>query len=170
MIKNSYTATIFFSAAALVLFGLLGWSFYHIAGEHRQSVEYLRQEGESAAEERAFQALRRIQTSAEEDLAAFESAVFSQDKLLPVIEPLENAGRTLGLKTEISSVEKTLPDAGPLGFLISIDSEGSWKGAFAFLQAVENLPYRVVFKEASLAKKKEGPWRAYFTIFMPAFE
>ena len=94
-------------------------------------------------------------------MVVFSKVVPDKDPIVQMIEKIEPAGPRLGIDAEITSVEE-----GENGFRLFIEAEGDWAGAFSYLKAIENLPYRVVFERMNLDKSGLA-WRLNTVIFLP---
>lgn len=172
MPKNTplFVVLLSLTLSAIVALGVYG--VYRIGAEDRSVAELLKSADESAGKLTLFQSVRALQSNAGADIAAFERLALTNETLVPMIETIENVGRSLGLETKIISVDKVAKgkDASALGgFRVAVESDGGWSGSLAFLKALESLPYRVNFEETSYLKGASG-WHSRIVIFLPSFE
>ena len=155
------TKPVTFSIVVLALLGLLGASFYQIRSSDKQTLILAQEAEKKAYEAKLLQQVKLLRNTAGADLVAFSKLVLGKDTIVPMIEKIELAGRRLGIDAEITSVEE-----GENGFRLFIEAEGDWAGAFSYLKAIENLPYRVVFERMNLDKSGLA-WRLNTVIFLP---
>jgi hypothetical protein len=158
------------SLVVLIMLASLIIVFYRLSSESKEASRLLNLIGQTEKEIALIDSARLFRDSAQEEIAAFESLVLSENKLVSVIESIEGAGRALSLETEIVSVSKVgdAPEGEPQEIEITIESNGSWTGNFSFLKAIENLPYQVKVREASFLKAPET-WRSHISISLSTF-
>ena len=168
MIKNSKFTLIFLSVAAFIILAFLLLDLYNIRSKNKETSRLLNIADQAAEEEVLVQSIRTIQNSAKGDLEAFEKAVLSEDKLVPLIESIEGAARLLGVDLEISSVEEAGEATAdePQKLDIVLVGKGSWASVFSFLKALESLPHRVMINKTTLSKG-ESLWNT--TIFLSLY-
>src|SRR3989338_8481444 len=152
--QNSKLRLILTSFAAALMAALLVLDFYHIRSKNAETLRLVELANAKESEEILAKSIKEIQNNSRAELSAFEQIVLSDSEIVPIIENIEKAGRALGLITEITSVEK-INDADPAlpqRIRIIVESDGSWRGIFALLKAIESLPNRVLLEETTLAK------------------
>mgnify|MGYP001614585040 CR=1 FL=1 len=158
--KNSKTVLIFSGAATLLLLLVFFWGFRNIR-ERGANIALLKNKvSEASAEDSLIRSLATLKRSAGEELDAFNNRALTDNNLVSLIESLEDKASSLGLDLEIVSVNKTANESLPLEveFLnIVIDADGSWRGVYSFLLALESLPHRVIFEKVNFSKR-EGHW------------
>ena len=170
-LKESRSILSLLSAVTLVLLALLVLDFYHIRTQNKKTSDMLNLANKAREDESLAQSVRLLQNTAGEDVEALGDLGLTPRRLVETIESIENAGRSLGLDTEIISVDKIeRPDpSDPQQIVIVIENIGPWAGSFAFLQAMESMPNRVVMKEASFNKEETG-WRSGITLSLYSFD
>ena len=156
---------------SIVLLAVLTLGVYSIRVKNKGTSELLNLADETVEREILAQSIRMLQNNAQEDLAAFNNFVLSGDKLVSLIESIEETGRTLGLDTEIVSVGKIEDKRSiePDIIRIVIESQGSWAPILSFLRAIESLPYRVMIDESGLSKVEIG-WRSKIILSLHSFD
>ena len=155
-----------------ILLAALVFGLYDIKTKNIEISRVINEVDQAAETEGLIQSIKEIQNSASEDLEIFETIVFTSDKLVPLIEAIEEAGNKLGLETKIASVseiEDKKSDEPKLIRMVIETSGGSWAATLSFLRAVENLPHRVMVEETNLSKEGES-WRLRMTISIHAFD
>lgn len=157
---------VFLALVAALIFGI------HDIRTKNTEISRLVNEADRAAEtENLIQSIKEFQSEASEDLTTFDSTVFTDDKLVPLIDKIEGLGRSLGLETRIASVSEVedKKSAEPKIIKIVIETtEGSWSSTLAFLKTIENLPHRVMVEEASASKETDS-WRLRMTVSLHSF-
>lgn len=148
-----------------MLMAFLLLDIYNIRAKNKETSRLLNQADEAAEVGVLVQSIRLIQNNAREDLEAFEELALSDSKIVPLIESIEKAGQSLGVKTEIASVEKT---DEPQQLNLIIETEGSWAGTLSFLKAIESLPHRVMVKSVNVSKD-ESLWSATIALSLYLF-
>src|SRR3989344_6699725 len=149
------------SSITLALAVLLFFSFYQIQGENREAEELKQEVLRRGAEEELLQKVKILKNTGESELEIFDKLELNKDTIVPMIERLESASRSLGLDSEISAADEVEG-----GFRLSLESEGAWRGIFSYLKAIESLPYRVDFEKLALSKSGSD-WRLVTVIFLP---
>lgn len=168
--KNSKVVLIISSLVACILLVILGLAVYRIGRENNETSDLLQQADQAAEVERLSQSIRSIQTTQHDEIAAFQDVALTEDRLVVVIEGIESAARALSLDAKIVSVDKTGESATePQKITIVIDSDGSWKGNFSLLRAIESLPYHISIENADLSKSGTS-WHSHFTIVLLSFK
>ena len=162
---------ILLSLVSLALVALLVLDFYQIRAKNEETsrLTNLLDKGESM--EILTQAIRNLQNNSWVEFETFQQLTLTNDSLVPLIESLENTGRSLGLTTKIISINKSGdPEAPePQKIQMVVESSGTWRGTFLFLKAIESVPYRVMFEGVELAQST-GLWRARVTLSLYAFK
>lgn len=172
--KNSGSKTILILLFLVfaVLLATLVFGLYDMRTKNAGISRVINEADQAAETERLIQSIKELQASNSEDLEAFETIVFTSDKLVPLIESIEEAGDKLGLETKIASVSEIedKKSAEPRLIRIVIEaSEGSWGSTLSFLRAVENLPHRIMVEESNLSKEGDS-WHLRMTISIHTFD
>lgn len=126
---------------------------------------------DSTAESKLLvQNIRTVQNDAAEEIKSFDNIVLSDDKLVSFIENIENLSRARSLEISIASVDKVEDKKALEPHLVRIvmETQGSWSDNFAFLRAIESLPYRVMIESSNFAKE-EDTWRLRITLILYVF-
>jgi hypothetical protein len=167
---NTHFRLALLSILALLLMGTLSFAFYKLRAENLETARLLGVLQESEKKEETARKVRELQESASADIAAFEALALSPETLVPTIESIEDAGRALGLATEIVSVTREgEAGAGTQTVKIVVESTGSWRGNFLFLKALENLPQRAKI-ESTHFSKAESLWRSRMELTLLSFD
>lgn len=169
--RNSKLLLTIFSLVSLALLAVLILSVYSIRIKNRETSELLNLIDNAAEMEMLTRSIKAIQYDAREDIKAFGDFVLSSDKLVPLIESIEGAGRTLGLDTKIISVgkieDKKLIESDMIR--IVMETQGPWAPTLSFLRAVESLPNRVMIEESSFSRG-ETVWRSKIVLSLYSFD
>lgn len=168
--NNSRLLLLALSLILVALFAVLAFGIYSIRVKDRKTSELLNLADHNAEVGKLARSVRTIQSNAAEDIRAFDSLVLNSDKLVPLIENLEETGRVLGLSTNILSVEKTEDKESPEPDIIRIiiEAQGSWAKTIFFLRAIESLPYRTMIEGSNLSKVEIG-WRSKIILSLHSF-
>ncbi len=156
---------------AITLLATLIFVVYSIRSKNRQASELLNTADRIAEATVLADSIDNIKAEAGSDLEALEDLTLSSDKLIVFIESIEDVGRQLKLDMNISSVERVEDKKAtePSVFRMVLDARGSWLSTFAFLRALENLPYRVMVDEINLSRVEIG-WQAKVILSIHSFE
>lgn len=157
---------VFFALSAVIIFGI-----YDIKAKNKKTSELLNEADRLAEAENLTQSIKMIQASVAADLTALDNLVLVNDKLVPLIESVEEAGQELGLDTDIISVEKIVDKKSVEPDIIRIVTEtrGPWAPTLSFLRAIESLPHRVTISDASFSKV-ETNWRSRIVLTLYSFD
>ena len=154
----------------LVLLGLVAFAVYEIEKRNKETAILVDEARRVSVTGGTIQAVKVIQSNAKEELEAFDELVLVGDKLVPLIDKIERSGRELGLETSTASVERIVGEgAEPDLIRLTIEADGSWSGGFAFLQALENLPTRVMISDSSLNRTGDG-WHLKVVLLLHSFD
>ncbi|MEX2013479.1 MAG: hypothetical protein WD897_01000 [Parcubacteria group bacterium] len=169
--KNSKLLLITLSFISVILLTILILGAYNIQLKNKEASELLNLADESAEARTLAQSIRTTQENAVEDLTAFDSLVLSGDRLVPLIDNIERAGRTFGLDTNIVSVAKIEDKESiePDMIQVVMETQGSWAPTLSFLRAIESLPHRVMIEESSLSRVEVG-WRSRIVLSLYSFD
>ncbi len=169
--KNTRLRLIVLSVIALLLLGFLGFDLYNIRAKNDTTSKLLTLADQEAEEKILVQSIRLIQNNAREDIEAFEGIVLSDDGVVRMIESVERAGQSLGLETEIISVEKTGEETldNPQKIRLVIESNGLWAATFSYLRAIESLPHRVMIEKVDFSKGKDV-WHSRIALSLYLFK
>lgn len=152
--KNSKLFLVLLSLVFTILLAVAIFAIYDIRAKNEETSELL-DEAERIVEARSLaQSIKNIQNNVAEDILAFDKLVLTEEKLVPLIEDIEELGKELKLETSIVSVEKVEDKkaAKPDMIRIIIKAQGSWTPTLTFLKAIESLPHRVTIDETGLSK------------------
>ena len=168
---NFTTKIVSISLTVILLLGLNGWGIYHIRTLTQKSSELLNSANQVAQENSEAKTIRTLKESVGGEGAALQVVALTESGVVRVIESVESVGRALGLETEIISVDKSAEKTtAPLQKIrLSLNSVGSWGNNFSFLNAVENLPHKIVIERAAFSKN-EPDWRLQLTMVISTFE
>jgi hypothetical protein len=153
------------SVGVIVLLGLLCFALYRLKVENTETVRLENLAEDVEKKEETVRMVRELRDKFKEDIAALE-ALGSSDSLLPTIENIEAAGETLGLSTEIASVERESEEGKAQAIRIIVESTGSWKANFLLLKSLEALPQKVNIGSVYLSKF-ESLWRSNIELTLP---
>ncbi len=156
--KNSKLLLTILSLVSVVLLATLTLGVYSIRAKNQVVFELLNLVDHAAEAEILARSIRAVQNDAKGDIEAFNNFVFSDDKLVLLIENIEEAGQTLGLDTKIVSVSKIEDKKAVVPDIVRIvmETQGSWAPTLSFFRAIESLPYRVMIDESSLSRVEVG--------------
>lgn len=169
--NNSKLFLIMLSFISAILVTVLSLGFYSIQAKNKETSQLLNVVDNATEESILTRSIRAIRNNADKDLVAFDKFVFSGDKLVPLIEKIEEAGRALGLDTNILSVGKIEDKKSlePNIVRITMETQGPWAPTLSFLRAMESLPYRVMIDESSFTRE-ETVWRLKITLALYSFD
>lgn len=174
--RSTLTILILSSSVALLLLGLLTYVIYDIRASSRKTVALLQEADKITSEDLLFQSIRSVRGSIIEDLSNFDDIVLTEEKVVPLIERIEDAGRGLGLETTITSVSLlkvegngvAQPTDKPKRVKLIIETKGGQNSTLNFLSALESLPQRILIDESNLIQE-EGGWRTRTALSVYAF-
>lgn len=169
--NNSKLFLTILSLLSIVLLVVLILDTYNIRIQNRETSELFNSADRAAETRTLVQSTRLLQSNAAEDLATFDRMTLSGDKLVPLIESIEGAGRALGLKVNIVSVGsmENVKSEGLNTIRIVLNVQGSWASTLSFLRAIESLPHRVMIEESSFSKEDIG-WRSRIILALYSFD
>jgi hypothetical protein len=152
------------------MLGVLAYQLYDLRKENAEIFRLSGLSQEIEKEEILAESIEELQEEAGEEITAFEILTASQETLVPTIESIESAGRSLGLETEITSVKRSeTPGVSVQTIEIVVESLGSWRGNFSLLKILESLPHRVNIESAQLSKIETG-WRSRVALSLQSFD
>ena len=171
ILKNSKVLLVTLSLIALALLSILALGVYNIRFKNKETSELLNLADHAAETGILIQSIRAAQNNSGQDIEAFDNLALAGDKIVPLIESIEGAGRALGLDTSILSVGKIedKKSADPPIVRIVMETQGAWAPTLSFLRAIESLPYRVMIDESSLSKEEVG-WRSRVILSLYSFD
>jgi len=171
ILNNSKLLLMALSLILIILLTIVALGIYDIKVKNKETFKLLNEADSVAETENLAQSIRVMQASAAEDITAFDNLVLVGDKLVPLIESIEEVGRELGLDTNIVSVAKIedKKSVEPDIIRIVMETQGSWAPTLSFLRAIESLPHRVMIDESSLSKVEIG-WRMRITLSLHSFD
>lgn len=145
------------SLVAVALLAFLAFGWFQLKGENEKTAELLVAVMQQEDREREEQAIRAAKLESAEYISAFENLVLTSEKLVPLIESIEAAGRGAKLDVKLASVDKQDGENGaPQVIRFAVNASGSWAGVSDFLRTVEALPYRVMIESVTLSKGDAG--------------
>ncbi|KKW14411.1 MAG: hypothetical protein UY54_C0019G0016 [Parcubacteria group bacterium GW2011_GWA2_50_10b] len=161
-------AVLSLSAALLLVFMVL--DIYNIRAQNEETSRLLNTADQAANQKVLSQSIRSFQNQAKNDIALLDNLILTEGRLVPVIEDIEQAGRSLGLQTKIISVDQPDNKGAEVSRQIKlvVETSGSWSGNYSFLKALESLPTRVVIDEARLSKEGSS-WQSRITLSLYLF-
>jgi len=170
-LKKTKLLLIVLSLVSATLLALVVFGVYDIKTKNKETSSLLNEADQIAKTGETVQFIRMIRGGELEDINTFNNLVFVNDKLVPLIEDIERAGRKLNLDTRILSVErKSSSDSSkPDAIQMVVEAEGSWASTFSFLQAIESLPHRVMIDELNLSKTGTS-WRLRIVLLLYSFD
>lgn len=168
--NNSKVRFSILSIIALALLVLLVVDVWKMNKENAETARLMALSAEVEAKANTAQTIHSLQTSASEEVRAFENLTLTNERLVPLIESVESVGRALGLDLEITSVEKKQEgeDAGPQRIRMVVEASGTWSGVFSLVKAVEALPHRVMLENVTLTKG-EDDWNTMISLSLYSF-
>ncbi len=170
---NPSTTTVRLITLSIVAFALLAFitfSIWKVGKENAETARLANLLEESEVRTNTLQSIQALQISLGSEIEAFEKLTLTNERLVPLIESIENVGRTLKLDLSILSVEKkegVEGDAFPK-IRITIDAQGAWNGVFSLVEAIETLPYRVMIERVTLIKK-DLDWSTMIILSLHSF-
>lgn len=167
--KNTQIRVGVLALGALALLALFILDMRRLSSENAEIVRLLTEYAEIESEESAVHSIKSLKASSAADIEALEALALNDERIVPLIESIEEAGRVLELELKIVSVDKDKEDASPQLIRIVIEASGTWDSAFALTQAVESLPHRVMIESVSLTKM-ENVWRERISISLNSFK
>lgn len=170
--KGSRPATFLLFIVLLVLLAVLVFGTYDIRTKNTEISRIINEVDRAAETKRLIQSIKEIQSNVSADLETFDNTVFTSDKLVPLIESIEDAGFKLGLETKIASVSEIEDKKSAKQKFIRMVIEtknGSWNSTLSFVKAVESLPHRVMVEETNVFKELDS-WRLRMTISIHVFD
>lgn len=159
------------SLVSLVLLSALVFGIYDIKTKNKKISLLLSEADRTSETGKLAQSIKTIKTNAGEDLTTFDEIVFTNEKLVPLIENIESTGRSFKLETKIVSVGK-IEDKNavePDLIRIVLETQGAWAETFVFLRAIESLPQRVMIDDSSLSEVDVN-WRLRMTLAIHSFD
>jgi hypothetical protein len=165
MTTSTRTILIAFSVILVLLVCGLGYGLYKInaVGAEVASLETEAMNLEQV--DSIAQTIRSARNIASGDIAELEGITLTQAKLVSFIETIESLGRGMNLETDTISVS-----ADKTSIRLTIETEGGWASSIRFVQALENLPYRVNIEESVLAAGAGSKtWRSRSMLNLPSF-
>lgn len=180
---STSSKTLLISVLLLVvaLAAVLGYEIYAINYENIETAALASQVADNAKGTQIVGDLKAIQMNDTAELNFLQSLAVSKSTLVPFLELVEKTGSALNLKTKISTVSV---DQGKTASTtanklhVTLSTEGDWANSFGFVHALENLPYRVMIDQISLATDlTEGTvsaakpvWRSNIILSLYSFE
>ena len=164
-------AIITLSILALVLLGALSLGFWIVRGKNQEMSELqnLAQLAEEA--DNLSNLVRSISSTHASELETLEQIILRKDRVVLLIESVEQAANSLGIIAEITSVNEKAEEGNKLSVIeMNIDANGTWSQNLAFLKALESLPYRVMFGRTDIKSAEEGGWTSSITLSVHAFD
>ncbi len=162
------TKTILISLCLLVLtlIVVLVFGLYKIRAQSEEVVS-LENKAESLGQmDNIAQSVRSIRNSSGANLSRLDNLIVSQKKVVSFIEMVEGLGGQMGLLTKTLSV-----NTDETTVRIALETDGSWARSMNFIQALENLPYKVVLDETTMAYSAESKsWHTNIIIVLPFFD
>jgi ABC-type multidrug transport system fused ATPase/permease subunit len=155
------------SLVAIAILTLFIFDWRRIKSENAETAKLMALSSENEMKEQQLQAIRSIQSFASGEIEAFEALALNNDRLVPLIESLEEVGENLNLDLEIVSVEKKEDGKSQL-IKIVLEATGDWAGVQSLLEAVESLPHRVMIENA-IFTKVEGAWQETIILSLHSF-
>lgn len=170
--RNSKSLLILSFVVLVALLAVLAFVLYDIRTKNLETSELLEKTNGVAESEILAQTVRIARNSAPLELTAFDTFVFSGEKLVPFIENIEEIGRSLGLTTEIASVNRVPGDkkaSEPDTVHLVIESDGPWTSIFTFVRTFENYPHHVMIDDMNLSRS-ENDWHLRIIISLHSFD
>ncbi|PIQ66541.1 MAG: hypothetical protein COV96_00830 [Candidatus Zambryskibacteria bacterium CG11_big_fil_rev_8_21_14_0_20_42_18] len=168
--KNSKVIIGFFSLAFLILLAVIVFGISDIRSKNQETSILLNEARQVTEAGGLTQSIKTIQANSREEITALDELVFTNDKLVSLIESIEEKGKVLKLNTKIASVErKESATSDPDLIRMVVEAGGSWSATSAFLHALESLPYRVMIEE-SILSQAEDSWRLRIVFSIHSFD
>ncbi|KKQ82937.1 MAG: hypothetical protein UT07_C0014G0013 [Parcubacteria group bacterium GW2011_GWB1_38_8] len=170
ILKNSKLFIMVLVLISTTLFIVLVLGVYIVRLKNNNTSELLNTADNFTETNALVQSIRIAQRSASEDIESFNNFVLSEDKLVPLIESIEEVGRKFGLETDITSVKGTEEElVEPHIISIAVETKGSWVSVMSFLHAIESLPNRVMINESSFYKEDDD-WNSIIILSLYSFD
>jgi len=168
--SHSKPLLIILSLISIILIAVLVLGVYSIRAKNEKTSELLHLVDQASEIKILSQSIRTVQTAATEEIKVYNDLILSNNKLIPLIEEIEESGRALGLDINILSVgEEEAGIAGLRTVRLVIETQGSWPSSLSFVRVVESLPHRVLINEVVLSKEGEG-WRSKIGLALYLFD
>lgn len=150
-----------FALGAITL-TIFGYSFLHrlILAQARDSAQILREVNLIDEKKQRDQDVTSIYTKSAEDRLKLNSYLVPQDKIVNLIEEVEDFGITTNTELELSAI--TNEDAGVVGgvpfghFKAHVDGQGTWANILRALILLENMPYSVTLNNIRIISGAES--------------
>lgn len=168
--KNSKVIIGFFSLVFLILLAVIVFGIYDIKSKNQETSILLSEARQITEAGGLTQSIKTIQASSREELALLDELVFTNNKIVSLIESIERKGEGLKLDTKIASVERRESGTSDPDLIrMVVEAEGSWPSTSAFLYALESLPYRVMIDE-SILSQAEDSWHLRIVFSIHSFD
>jgi uncharacterized protein (UPF0333 family) len=171
ILRNPKSLLAVFIVISIVLLAVIIAGVYQIKDKNEETSRLLSKITQETEDQALTQSIKAIKNDAAQDLALLDDIVFSEDKVVPLIESIEETGQVFNLKTEILSVLKIdgNSSAEPNVVRMTIESSGSWSSLLSFLNAIESMPGRVMIEESTLSKTEAG-WGLRVVLALHSFD
>lgn len=169
--KRSQVILSFLSVILVIFLAVIIFSIFDMRGKNIETSKLLNESSQIVETDNITQSIKVIRSSSIEDINAFNDLVLVDDKLVSLIESIENKGKELGLTLNIVSVEKRsgAESNTPNTIRMAIEADGTWVGTYAFLRAIESLPHRVMIDEMSFSKTSDD-WHLRVVLILSSFD
>ena len=102
----------------------------------------------------------------------FETHFVQRSNVVPFLNKIEDMGKGVGTKAEVSSIEIANDNTG---LIMQMKDVGTFSRVYKFITLLENSPYELEFNSINMysgstdLKTKESLWEASFTIKLVSF-
>ena len=170
ILKNSKPFLFIVLSISIGLLVILIMEIYSIKIKDQEASELINLANQDTKVEILAKSIRTIQNNPTDHISTFDALTLSNEKLVPFIESLEEAGQIFDLETDVVSVEKLggKKAVEPDIIRIVMETRGAWTPTFSFIRAVESLPHRVMIDELNLSKD-ENYWRLKIVLSFYSF-
>lgn len=156
--KSAKSAIGIFSIIFLILLASIVFGLYDVSMKNKEASRLLSEAKLATERGEIVQSLKILRGDIAEDINTFDSLVFTADKLVSLIETIEDTGRRFGLETDIVSVDSVEGGVSePDTISIVVEARGPWEEVFSFLITLESLPHYIVVREVRLSEDG-GNW------------
>lgn len=160
------TILVSLSLVATGLLLILIFGLYKIRTQSAEVVAFENQAESLGQMDNIAQTVRSIKNNYGVDLSKVDNLIVSQKKVVAFIEMIEGLGGEIGLKTHTLSV-----NTDEATVRIALETDGLWARSMDFIQTLENLPYKVILDETTMAYNVElKEWHTTIIIVLPFFD
>lgn len=168
--KSTKTIITSLSLGIIALLVLGALDLWNMAEMNRETSSFIAEVRSVAEEKILLQGAKAARKESVAEVGVLEDAAMNGKKIVSAIDLIEGAARKFGLEPEITSVEKKEAEGEmPAKVSFTVEARGPWVGSTKFLEALENLPYRVIIDNVYFSKDG-GAWRVSAAVSLYLFD